>query len=230
MIDFNQRHPGPELMDRQDLSKEDLFVNYRELHQINKRLGGYQITQKGLSRLIVDKDRTYTILDIGCGGGDMVNEMMLWGRKNNLELHLTGLDLSKTAIDYAAKNHPQLNWIHANAFDHLNSGAQYDVIMCTLLIHHFTEEKIIELLKLMQKSCLTGIVINDLQRHPLAYYSIRVLTELLSKSYLVRNDAPISVLRGFKKQEWKQMMEKAGISSAVIQWKWAFRYLIVINR
>ena len=51
---------------------------------------------------------------------------------------------------------------------------------------------------------------------------------LFSKSYLVKNDAPLSVLRGFKKNEWKNIFEKAGIKNYSIKWKWAFRYLIVV--
>ncbi len=79
----------------------------------------------------------------------------------------------------------------------------------------------------MKENAKLGFFINDLQRHPLAYYSIKYITKFFSKSYLVKNDAPLSVLRGFKKDEWKGIFEKAGIINYSIQWKWAFRYLII---
>lgn len=78
----------------------------------------------------------------------------------------------------------------------------------------------------MQENSTTGFFINDLQRHPLAYYSIKWITSLFSKSYLVKNDAPLSVARGFTKKEWIEIFRSAGISNFSIKWKWAFRYLI----
>jgi hypothetical protein len=64
----------------------------------------------------------------------------------------------------------------------------------------------------------------------LAYYSIKWLTRLFSKSYLVKNDAPISVERGFIKKEWENLCGLAGIKPVSIQWQWAFRHLIVYKK
>jgi hypothetical protein len=63
----------------------------------------------------------------------------------------------------------------------------------------------------------------------LSYHYIRLLTSLFSKSYLVRHDAPLSVLRGFKKTELETLLEEAGISKYTIQWKWAFRWLVIVH-
>ena len=82
----------------------------------------------------------------------------------------------------------------------------------------------------MKENCKTGFFINDLQRHPLAYYSIKWITKLFSRSYLVKNDAPLSVARAFEKKEWEQIFLKAGIKNYSIRWKWAFRYLIVYKK
>jgi len=230
MIDFSQRHPGPELMDGSDIPPKNLFQNYRELHAVNKWLGGYRITLKGLSVLLHGKNQKYSVLDVGCGGGDMLKEVLNWSRRKKLQLHLTGIDLSEAAIQYSKVNSPEIQWIQQDVFDHLKSGAKYDVIMNTLFMHHFTEEKIAELLKLMWQSCSKGIIINDLHRHPLAYHSIRWITKFFSHSYLVKHDAPLSVLRSFKKEDWKNIFERVGISTAEINWHWAFRYLIVIKK
>jgi 2-polyprenyl-3-methyl-5-hydroxy-6-metoxy-1,4-benzoquinol methylase len=230
MIDWSRRHPGPELMDRNDIPSEHLFQNYRELHTVNKWLGGYRITLRGLAKMVIENNRTYSILDVGCGGGDMLNEILEWGKRKDLNLKLTGIDLSESAIQYSKKNFQEADWIQQDVFDHLRSGIRYDVITSTLFMHHFTADKIEELLKLMIKSASIGILINDLQRHPVAYQSIRWLTQFFSKSYLVKHDAPMSVLRGFKKEEWNEIFERAEISSFEIQWQWAFRYLIVIKK
>ena len=216
-------------MDRNDLPAEDLFQNYRELHNINRWLGGYRITLKGLSKLITDLDRVYSILDVGCGGGDMINEIDKWSQINNFRFHLSGLDKSEAAIHYAGKN-KKIEWISDDVFDHLNSERKYDIITCTLFMHHFPNEKIKELLQSMMRSANVGIVINDLERNPIAYYSIGLLTKLFSKSYLVKNDAPLSVLRGFKKPEWRKIVDDAGLQFSVFSWQWAFRHLLVIKK
>ena len=75
-----------------------------------------------------------------------------------------------------------------------------------------------------------GFFINDLHRHPLAYYSIKWLTKAFSKSYMVKNDAPLSVKRGLLKKEWEAIFYKAGIKNFQIKWQWAFRWLIVCKK
>jgi hypothetical protein len=104
-----------------------------------------------------------------------------------------------------------------------------DIIFSSLFCHHFTSEELIAQLKWMQQNSTLGFFINDLQRNWFAYYSIRLITKCFSSSYLVRNDAPLSVARGFHKNEWTQLLREAGIKNYSIGWKWAFRYLITSN-
>jgi hypothetical protein len=78
----------------------------------------------------------------------------------------------------------------------------------------------------MHHNCRMGFFVNDLHRNFLAYHSIKWLTKLFSNSYLVKNDAPLSVQRGFKRKEWETIMQRAGIPFCSVEWKWAFRWLI----
>ncbi len=78
-----------------------------------------------------------------------------------------------------------------------------------------------------ENKCPAWIFINDLHRHKVAYYSIKVLTRLFSNSYLSSTMHILSVARGFTKEEWLQFFNIAGISNYSIEWKWAFRWLIV---
>ena len=107
-------------------------------------------------------------------------------------------------------------------------GVPKVIIFSSLFCHHFTNEQLVEMLLWMQKNSLHGFFINDLHRHAIAYYFIKSATALFSQSRLVKNDAPVSVLRGFKKREWKDLFQKAGISNYSIKWKWAFRFLVVV--
>ncbi len=94
----------------------------------------------------------------------------------------------------------------------------------------FTDEELVAMLQWMQINSEKGFFINDLHRHPIAYYSIRLLTALFSRSWLVQHDAPVSVLRGFSRAEWERLLIDAGINEYFLKWKWAFRWLIVAGR
>jgi hypothetical protein len=92
-----------------------------------------------------------------------------------------------------------------------------------------TQAQLIEFFQIASKNCRVAVVVNDLHRHPVAYYSIKWLTQLFSKSRFTKNDAPLSVLRGFSRKELEAALSEAGISNYKIQWKWAFRFIITIE-
>jgi hypothetical protein len=73
-----------------------------------------------------------------------------------------------------------------------------------------------------------GFIINDIHRHWLAYYSIKLLTRIFSRSMMVRFDAPLSVLRAFRKKELEVILRNAGISNFKIKWMWAFRWQVIV--
>ena len=82
----------------------------------------------------------------------------------------------------------------------------------------------------MKNECELGFFINDLHRHFLAYHSIRLLTRAFSKSRLVKNDAPISVTRGFSRIDWSNILAAAGLEDYELRWKWAFRWLLTYRK
>ena len=104
-----------------------------------------------------------------------------------------------------------------------------DIIFSSLFCHHFTDDELTLQLQWLKTNCQIGFFINDLHRNKLAYYAIQVLTRLFSKSYLVKNDAPLSVARGFLKTEWNSICERAGLEQYTVNWKWAFRHLIIYH-
>jgi hypothetical protein len=83
--------------------------------------------------------------------------------------------------------------------------------------------------KQLKKQVELGYIINDIHRHWLAYYSIKILTRLFSRSAMVKYDAPLSVLRAFKKAELKKILEAAGPAEYKIQCKWAFRWQAIVK-
>jgi hypothetical protein len=106
--------------------------------------------------------------------------------------------------------------------------SKVDVCTCTLFTHHFTDLELVQLLKGMKSKSNLGIVINDLHRNPIAYHSIKLLTKLFSKSPMVQNDGPLSVLRAFSKADWERILDEAGIKDFQLTWHWAFRWQVLI--
>ncbi|MES2138619.1 MAG: methyltransferase domain-containing protein [Bacteroidota bacterium] len=227
---FSNRSSELELLDAPNIPAELLFQNLKELDLINQTLGGHIVTLAGIKKLLTDKNKIYHIVDIGCGGGDAMKMIAEWAKKNNYKVKLTGVDFNNDAINYMkiyGKDYPEINGVNNDYREFLKTDDTIDIIHCSLFCHHLKDDELIELFTCIKQSAKIGFVINDLHRHWFAYYSIKFLTRLLNGSSLVRNDAPLSVLRGFKNTELKKILEKAEIKNADIKWMWAFRYLII---
>jgi hypothetical protein len=102
------------------------------------------------------------------------------------------------------------------------------VVIGTLFFHHFSNESLSCFFRQLQSQTRIGFIINDIHRHWLAYYSIKFLTGWLSKSAMVKFDAPLSVLRAFRKKELIEILERAGITRYKIRWMWAFRWQVIV--
>lgn len=229
---FAFRSTAVEIMDDLDCSGEVVNQTLRELEFINRTLGGNAITINGVSSLLKDKNiSSPEILDLGCGGGDML--VLLKKKLNRLfpALTLHGVDANPNIIAYAREHcgRSNIQFSAFNIFSDKFKELSCDVAVATLFFHHFTADQLVEILKQLKPQCRVGIVINDLHRTPLAYYSIKILTQLFSKSAMVKFDAPLSVLRGFKKSEWMEILNRAGITNYSLSWRWAFRWKIVIR-
>jgi ubiquinone/menaquinone biosynthesis C-methylase UbiE len=211
-----------ELLDADEIPEADLIQNLKELKFINTYLGGHEVIKKGLKKFGKERKK---ILEIGSGGGD--NLMML--KKHFPENEYAGLDIKDVCVNYSQSLDSDIKWIKEDYKKHL-PDKPYDLIFNSLFCHHFDDNSVVEMLKWMNINAKKGFFVGDLHRHGLAYFSIKFLTKLFSKSYLVKNDAPLSVQRGFTKKEWVILLEKAGIENYQIKWCWAFRHLIVVQK
>ena len=220
-------------MDDLNCSGEVVHQTLRELEFINQWLGGNKVTVRGLDQLISQSsiNQKLSIADLGCGSGEMLKLVNEHLKEHSLDLQLMGIDANANIIRYAEKN---CNHVHNISFQVKNildtsfPKEEYDVIIATLFLHHFSDKQLIEIFHQLKNQARVGIVVNDLHRHPLAFYSIKLLTRLFSKSSMVKYDAPLSVLRGFRKKELITILHAAGIRKYTLAWKWAFRWQIII--
>lgn len=226
---FSQRSYEKELLDAPYIQKELLIRNLKELELVNTTLGGHAITITGIKQLIVDRKKTYVLADIGCGGGDALIRIAKWARKNKFNVKLIGVDINADVIEYMnqkCKAYPEITGVVSSYKTYLGENPSVDIVHCSLFCHHLTNEELLGLFISIQQQVKGAFLMNDLHRHWFAYYSIKFLTRLLNGSVLVKNDAPLSVLRGFKRSELKKLLHQAQLD-AEIKWRWAFRYLVV---
>ncbi|MFC3416707.1 methyltransferase domain-containing protein [Algoriphagus hitonicola] len=233
MNDFSRRSRQKELMDDLNCSGIELAQTLRELKTINRWLGGNKVTTDGLAKLFKQYPQSaYQVADIGCGGGDMIQVMHDWAKKNQINIDFSGIDANRNIIEMASvrlNEKTPVRWLVQNVFSEEFLTEKVDVLTCTLFTHHFTDGELVDLLTAFRQKARLGIVINDLHRHPLAYQSIKWLTRLFSHSKMVQHDAPVSVLRSFSKQDWERILTQASIDSYSIRWFWAFRWQLVIT-
>ena len=254
MPNLSYRSNQKELIDDLELDNDALRENLEELAIINKYLGGNQVTISGLKKLILSNksiiqqlnsskisdanstiqqlnNSTITIADLGCGGGDMLMVMADWAKKKDLNAQFIGIDANDFMIDFARKrthNYQNISYLHQNIFSKEFQQQSFDIVTMTLFCHHFEDEALIRILQQFRKQTRLGVVINDIHRHWFAYHSIAWITKLFLKSYLVKNDAKLSVWRAFRRKDLENIIQKAGYTNYSIHWKWAFRWEVVL--
>ena len=226
-LDTTYRSNDTELMDDFSMKGDLLRDTLDKLGTINKWLGGNRVTLDGIKQLLKKqpKDQTYTILDLGCGHGDIVRLIADFGRKNNYKFKLIGIDANQDAIDYADElsvNYPELSFRNEDVFSEAFQNLDYDIVLTTLFLHHFKDEEIKSLLTTFSNKATIGIVINDLHRSKVAYGLFKLLGLVISNE-MIKQDGLTSILRAFKKEDLVDISKTLNLKSQ-IHWKWAFRY------
>lgn len=234
-INTSYRTDQTEIMDDFQLEGFELQDALDKIAKINQLLGGNSLTLQGLKTLLVSLDKTpdLTIVDIGCGNGDMLRYISEFGENEGYNFKLIGIDANAFTIQHAQKlsNHyPNISYQCQDIFDESFSELKYDIVFCTLTLHHFKNEEIVDLIKTFYNNCTVGIVINDLHRSKIAYKLFQAVCWLFKLNRMSREDGLVSILRGFKKEDLLEFSLKLGFKKYSIQWKWAFRYQWIIKR
>jgi 2-polyprenyl-3-methyl-5-hydroxy-6-metoxy-1,4-benzoquinol methylase len=233
MPDYSKRATEEEIMDDLSASGEIIDQTLGELETINKLLGGNHVTVNGVAKLLSQTNgASVSIVDVGCGSGDILRLINRYCKKRSINVQLTGVDANPNIAEYARVHSKDMNNIQfqaVNIFSHEFQRQQFDVLTGTLFFHHFTDDQLVDFFAKMKQQLRIGIVINDIHRHWFAYHSIKWLTKIFSRSYMVVNDAPLSVMRAFKKQDLITILERAGLKNYTIRWMWAFRWQVIVD-
>ncbi len=224
-----------EIMDDFTLVGEVLREALDKIAKINQLLGGNKLILQGVQNLLksVVLEKEITIVDVGCGNGDMLRVLAKYAENNNLNFHLIGIDANQFTISHARElsiSYSNITYLCEDIFGSKFNNFKYDIVLCTLTLHHFKENEILKLISVFYKNAAIGIVINDLQRSKIAYRLFQLLCFVFNLNTMSKEDGLISILRGFKKQELVNFSEKLNLKKYSIQWKWAFRYQWIIDK
>ncbi|WP_299333043.1 methyltransferase domain-containing protein [uncultured Psychroserpens sp.] len=232
LVSTKYRSEDEEIMDDLDYSGPILHDALDKLAKINQWLGGNAVTINGLKKLLKDhpKTQTITILDLGCGGGDILREVARFGKEQGYQFLLIGIDANQHTINYArslSEAYDNIEFKVMDIFSDTFKELNYDVVLATLFLHHFKEDQLLSFLKPVLKKSKLGIVINDLHRHKLAYYLFKLLCITISNKTIIE-DGLTSVLKGFKRQELTYISQQLE-ANYQIRWKWAFRFQWILK-
>jgi 2-polyprenyl-3-methyl-5-hydroxy-6-metoxy-1,4-benzoquinol methylase len=228
------RDMQPEIMDQPGLETAEHQNALRGLARINGICGSAGALWRPIRRLAEAKRvRPLRVLDVGTGGGDVLIRLQRRARRAGLSITFAGADVSLTAIEYARQNAQ-----HADeAIDFFQLDAlrcplpdNYDVIMCSLFLHHLAADQAVDLLRRMGQAANSMVLVNDLVRSRLGYLLAWLGTRVLTTSPLVRFDGPLSVRAAFTMAEARQLAQQAGLRDATISRRWPFRFLLEWRR
>ncbi len=232
-VSLQSRSDQEEIMDDLNCDGEVVNQTLRELDFINQWLGGNYVTISALRKVwsSLPKEKEINIADLGCGSGEILRIVSRLAKTENRKVNLIGIDANTNIIRYAhehSKDFQNVTFHAVDVFSNDFKSYRFDIVIATLFMHHFSSEQLVSFFFGLRDQTNHAIIINDIHRHPIAYYSIRLLTALFSKSTMVKYDAPLSVKRAFTRNELKTILGKACIRNYKLRWKWAFRWQLII--
>lgn len=233
-IDPSERRLTPEWMDRPDLDAQAHGTALNGLERIN----WLSLSHRALWPAIRDLARRHAadnirVLDVACGGGDVTVRLARAARRVGGRIAVDGCDVSATAIELA-KRRAERGGVACRFFpldalrDPLPTG--YDVICCSLFLHHLTNDEAEGLLSRMANSATRLVLVNDLVRSRWGYLLARAGTRLLTRSPIVHYDGPVSVAGAFTPSELSEMAARAGLVGATVTRRWPARMLLVWHK
>lgn len=219
---FKTRSTKSERIDTGDYTPEEYAVFLREIAFINKYFGDRRALKKTLLRDIastwqkpdrkggLDHTDGFSVLDVGCGSGELLRYIAEFARRNSKRAKLVGIDFNEISTSVTAsesRSFPEISAIRGDAFRLPFADDSFDYAISSLFFHHLTDEQIPQALNEMSRVARRGIYVIDLHRHPMAYILYKLFCFAFRISPLVRHDGSLSILKGFSLNELDNFLQ-----------------------
>lgn len=219
MLNLAQRIIVKETMDDLSLPKEKLVKVLVGLNRLNYLSGTAFFLARAIQKLIPKKQNSLTLLDIGCGAGDVLCKVTNYLKRQGLIVKGIGIDLNPHSIEVANKNAKSNN----NSVEFLVADAStalkdltFDIACSSLFLHHLSEKTIVEIFSLIKERASIGLVMSDLERSKIGYLMTYAASRLLSRSTIVHQDGLKSVQAALTKSEFLKLSKIAGLNNCLI--------------
>jgi 2-polyprenyl-3-methyl-5-hydroxy-6-metoxy-1,4-benzoquinol methylase len=189
-----------ERMDDPSCNVQTLNNTYRHFFIVNQVLSGWRgVYERYLRKHLTDGS---SLLDIGCGGGDILRQLALWTKKDGLDIHFVGIDPDGRALEYARSRSqlPNVTFLQASSADLIRLGQTFDVVISNHVLHHLQNDEVFALCKDSEQLANKFVIHNDLRRSGLAYINFAA-TRLLFWNSFVTEDGLLSIRRSFTTSE-----------------------------
>ncbi|NET31464.1 MAG: methyltransferase domain-containing protein [Cyanothece sp. SIO1E1] len=229
---LQDRSHQTEQLDDFELSGAKLHRTLRELGLINRLFGNVRTVKNAIWREM-EKARLdkATIVDLGCGGGDLLAALAQSAEKKGYELQLIGIDGNPASLSFAEERYAKLKVIH---FQQADIGqAEFQVPPCDFLIsshflYHLPDQEMPGFLQKQLKQVKYAAIFSELDRHFIALQLFKFVSLLLGFSKMTRQDGQTAVKRAFRKRELAEILQKTSFVNYRLAYKWAFRHLLTI--
>lgn len=218
-----KRRPTLELLDTDSGTLGEVEGSLRDLQSFNERLGGVSTTRDLIHAIARRTGKThFSLLEIAAGTGFVPMQV-------NRDLSNIGINLDITLLDRAATHLPRNGNAHKIAADALKlpfSDSSFDIVSCTLFLHHLAPEEVVEFARESLRVSRFAVLVNDLVRHPL-HLALAYAGVPIYRSRITRNDAPASVKQAYTIKEMREFFRKAGAADVEAQKHFLYRMGVI---
>jgi 2-polyprenyl-3-methyl-5-hydroxy-6-metoxy-1,4-benzoquinol methylase len=197
-------------MDRPQPVSAELESDLRNLRQLNRYFGSYRLVEHFLRRWLKPRSKM-RILDLATGSGDIPRLIVDFARKIDATVTIDAVDQQEATIEIArglSRGYPEIQFVPGDVLTF--SREPYDLILCSLALHHFSETDAVALLKRCSALSKKYVLVSDLRRGWLANVGVRLLTTLFFREEMTQVDARLSAERAFSFAELRSLAERAG--------------------
>jgi ubiquinone/menaquinone biosynthesis C-methylase UbiE len=217
---FQQRSYELEHLDKGDYTPEEYEGCIVELQKVNQWLGDASALRNSLLKDIEAEGlRTFSVLDVGAGSGELMRVAADWARRTGREARLVGLEMNarsaKAILDESREG--KIAAVRADAFKLPFQDRQFEYVICSLFTHHFRDPQVVALLREMGRVCRRKIFVIDLHRDALAYFFYTTVGRLFLHNRLIREDGALSILRSFKTEELENLGRQADLRDVTVK-------------